>query len=215
MIRDSPLSRLTDGMRYWKENSVLIALTALIPFLVLYVDRPVIRWLRGDFKGSPLYHLVERVEPIVSFMSDGLVLTGLALALFLLGRYRRNSLERSGLLLLWSLVASSLLVHIPKHLFGRGRPNHDTGFLGPTFKGGYESFPSGHAATAFSFAFVMSHFYPRYRLLFYGFAIVVGLERIEDVHHFPADVVGGAVFGIVVAKVVLRLLGRSTKETVS
>lgn len=199
-------------MRYWKENRILIVLTASIPFLVLYVDRPVIRWLRGDFKGSLLYHAVERVEPFISLASDGLVLTGLALALFLLGRYWKSPLERSGRLLLWSVLGSSLLVHIPKHLFGRGRPNHDTGFLGPTLKGGYESFPSGHAATVFSLAFVLSHFYPRYRFLFYGFAIVVGLERIEDVHHFPSDVVGGAVFGIIVAKVVLGLFGRQDSE---
>lgn len=202
-------------MRFWKENSGLIILAVSIPFLVVFVDRPVIRWLRGDFKGSFLYNAVERVEPFIGLASDGLVLTGLALMLFLVGRRRKGSLEHSGRLLLWSVVASSLLVHIPKHLFGRGRPNHDTGFLGPTLKGGYESFPSGHAATVFSLAFMLSHCYPKYRVFFYGFAIMVGLQRIEDVHHFPSDVVGGAIFGIIVAKVVLRLLDRAARESSS
>lgn len=200
-------------MRFWKENKVLILLTMLLPLLMLFVDRPVIRWLTTEFKENyALYFIIERVEPFISIIADGFTLIGIAIILYVIGKYTSKHLETASRPLFWSLIASGVLVHVVKHLFGRGRPKHDAGFLGPTLKGGYESFPSGHATAAFCFAHVLSHYYPKYRFLFYGFAVVVGLERIEDAHHFPSDILGGAILGIVVGKWFIHKIDQSGGE---
>jgi membrane-associated phospholipid phosphatase len=85
---------------------------------------------------------------------------------------------------------------------GRARPRitHDTIFIGPSFRSGYDSFPSGHATVAFCLAYMLSSYYPKYRAVFYAFAVLVGIDRIQGFHHFPADVLGGIVVGTLVGE---------------
>jgi membrane-associated phospholipid phosphatase len=54
---------------------------------------------------------------------------------------------------------------------------------------------------AFCLAAILSRYYPSYWIPFYFFAVVEGLSRIDGASHFPADVMAGAIVGIVVAKV--------------
>jgi membrane-associated phospholipid phosphatase len=54
---------------------------------------------------------------------------------------------------------------------------------------------------AFCMAAILSRYYPRYWILFYFFAAVEGVARIDGTSHFPADVMAGAIVGIVIANV--------------
>ena len=67
------------------------------------------------------------------------------------------------------------------------------------------SFPSGHAATSFAAATVLSFARPRWAPAFYLLALAIGFSRVYVGVHYPLDVVGGAVLGIAVATA-LRLL---------
>ncbi|WP_028470638.1 phosphatase PAP2 family protein [Neptunomonas japonica] len=67
--------------------------------------------------------------------------------------------------------------------------------------------PSGHAAAAFVFASVMAHVYPSVALLAYVVAILIGTSRVVLGVHYPADIVAGAVVGIVCAKLCIGLVG--------
>lgn len=60
------------------------------------------------------------------------------------------------------------------------------------------SFPSGHTATAFAAATVLALFHPRLRVPALVVAAVVGFSRIYLGVHFWADVVVGAVFGVLI-----------------
>jgi len=69
------------------------------------------------------------------------------------------------------------------------------------------SFPSGHAATSFASAAVLSVFAPRLAPGFILLAAAIGFSRVYVGVHYPLDVVGGAVLGVAVAAVLLRLAG--------
>lgn len=60
------------------------------------------------------------------------------------------------------------------------------------------SFPSSHAANCFAAAGVLTWYFASGRNLFYIFALLVALSRIFLGVHYPSDVVGGAVLGILV-----------------
>jgi undecaprenyl-diphosphatase len=61
------------------------------------------------------------------------------------------------------------------------------------------SFPSGHATSTFGAAVAVSRMWPQTRVLWWTLAVLVGYSRIYLGHHYPLDVLGGAVLGIAVA----------------
>jgi undecaprenyl-diphosphatase len=65
------------------------------------------------------------------------------------------------------------------------------------------SFPSGHTAGAFGAALAISRLWPAGRVLWWSIAILMGYSRVYVGHHYPLDVVGGAVVGVLVALWVL------------
>jgi membrane-associated phospholipid phosphatase len=53
------------------------------------------------------------------------------------------------------------------------------------------SFPSGHAATAFSLAFCLSYLFPRFRIPLFCFAVTVAASRVIITSHYLSDAVAG------------------------
>src|SRR6266566_3123109 len=95
---------------------------------------------------------------------------------------------------------SLVVVEGMKYSFGRQRPDEGIG-NGEFFKGG-TSFPSEHAAAAWSVAGVVAHEYPGTftKILAYGLASLVDISRIKAQKHFPSDVAVGTVIGNLVAQ---------------
>jgi membrane-associated phospholipid phosphatase len=106
-------------------------------------------------------------------------------------------------------VAGAIVEGPVKLFFRRRRPFIDivrTVVVGK--KPGNWSFPSGHSATAFAGAWMLSKFLPRWRWLWYFIAALVGFSRIFVGAHYPGDVVSGSLFGMGLAELTHRLLSR-------
>src|SRR6266849_1653155 len=86
-------------------------------------------------------------------------------------------------------------VYAMKYAFGRERPLQDN-YRGRFGQGGV-SFPSEHAAAAWSIASVIAHEYPGplTSLFAYGLASAVSVSRITGKQHFPSDVLVGSAIG--------------------
>lgn len=72
------------------------------------------------------------------------------------------------------------------------------------------AFPSGHATSTFGAAVAVSRMWPSTRALWWAFAVLVGYSRIYLGHHYPFDVLGGAVLGVGIALWVLGGRHRAT-----
>jgi undecaprenyl-diphosphatase len=61
------------------------------------------------------------------------------------------------------------------------------------------SFPSGHAATSFAAATILSLAVPRLTPLWVLLAAAIAFSRVYVGVHYPLDIVGGAILGISIA----------------
>ena len=98
-------------------------------------------------------------------------------------------------------INSLLLVETAKYSLRRERPfqGNDSGHF---FQGGGTSFPSEHAAAAWSIAGVIAHEYPGplTKLMAYGLASAVSFSRVRARQHFLSDVFIGGMIGNLVAQ---------------
>lgn len=129
-----------------------------------------------------------------------------AAAFYFVGRATGNRRAKETGILGGEAVLDSLMVSSAiKAITQRPRPLHDGG-RGRFFSGG-NSFPSGHAMAAWSFATVVADEYSDRRLVkfgAYGLATVVSLARFTGNRHFLSEVLVGSVIGYGIGKYVYR-----------
>lgn len=110
-----------------------------------------------------------------------------------------------------SLVLSGVFVEVLKFVIGRARPIFFdefgiVGFFPGTFEWAFNSMPSGHTALSFAGLVMLGMLMPRFKVLTWGLAILIGLSRVAIGAHWPTDVILGAFVGMVAADVVLAVV---------
>jgi undecaprenyl-diphosphatase len=74
------------------------------------------------------------------------------------------------------------------------------------------AFPSGHAATSFAGATLLSFAFPKLAPYLYVLAAAVAFSRVYVGVHYPLDIVGGAVLGVVLAFGLRYLINRQRRR---
>lgn len=161
------------------------------------VDRRLYRIIHG----LPHSAVGDRYVSILSDLGEGLgwLAAGVALA-WLGGRTgRRAGLATS----LASLGTTYLVQRWVKPVFRRSRPwvGRDVAVVG--IRTTDPSFPSGHSASSFAAATAIAAYYPKASPLVFTLAGGVAASRVHLGHHFPSDVVAGAVLGVVAGGLVV------------
>jgi undecaprenyl-diphosphatase len=203
-------------MQFLKANKGSLLAVLLLPPFILYWDTAFIACMKSVHQNMPrLKSLLEPIDPFINVLSDGLTLFAIASALYIIGRLKQNGMAEVGRSLIIGFCSAGLTAQILKHLIGRARPRltDDALFIGPTLRSGFDSLPSGHTTIVFCFSFILSRYFPRFRLLFYSLAAIVGFERAEDLSHFPSDILAGAIIGILIGKTLIRLIDARDGKT--
>ncbi len=112
-----------------------------------------------------------------------------------------------GMSIITAILVDSSIHLIIKPLFARLRPCHAdppiTWLRLIAGCGGKYGFPSSHAANLFSQGIVIGTFYKRSQIYLYVIALLVCLSRVYLGVHYPSDVVGGAIYGALIAFILL------------
>ncbi|UYO00041.1 MAG: phosphatase PAP2 family protein [Devosia sp.] len=106
-----------------------------------------------------------------------------------------------------------LMTNLLKRLVGRGRPSEYDSVGAFSFQNifndwTFQSFPSGHSATAVAMAFAFGFVWPRLFPVLLVLGIVVAISRVPVGAHYPTDVFAGAVVGMLGAYLVRNLFAR-------
>jgi len=128
--------------------------------------------------------------------------------------------RRIGITLMILIVISTLLTGYIKCGIDRDRPDFD--YVGAPFpveisrdtyalfcEGGFDaSFPSGHAARSVIFGIILgyalSERFPRGAYLLFLYPVMISISRIYVLQHYPMDVIGGTIIGIMLAGVMAK-----------
>jgi hypothetical protein len=123
-------------------------------------------------------------------------MVGIGGGLYVLGHLTHDDHKiETGILAGEAAIDSLVPVYGMKYGLGRDRPLQDN-YQGKFFQGGV-SFPSEHAAAAWSIASVIAHEYPGplTSIFAYGLASAISVSRITAKQHFPSDVLVGSAIG--------------------
>lgn len=162
--------------------------------------------------GSLRSALFDALMPFITDKWNFIVPLGLLLLLVLFFRPRRDQI----------LVATAVAVvvladagtNFLKDLFQRIRPCHalsQVHLLAGAACTGTFSFPSNHASNIFALATFFSYNYRRLMIPCFITAALIGYSRVYLGAHYPADVIGGVVWGVLVGLAAATIARRLTR----
>lgn len=134
---------------------------------------------------------------------------------------RRWKLESIWIILAFVIcvVATDQLTNLTKEFFQRLRPSHEPLLEGLVhhvngYVGGRYGFVSGHSSNSFGFAMLSALLIRNryYSITVFSWAALVAYSRIYLGVHYPFDILGGTLLGILMAWLVYSLLERLRRK---
>jgi membrane-associated phospholipid phosphatase len=140
--------------------------------------------------------VADKVFEYSSYLAEGWIWIPYLLVIVLL-------FKKDAAFILINFLSSTILTQVPKNLFW---PNVNRPIASDipiskihTVPGvevhTYNSFPSGHTATAFTLFLITVYLFPNKKVLLAGaiYALICGYSRIYLGQHFPLDIAGGII----------------------
>lgn len=155
------------------------------------LDRNILDFIQNNIR-SPF---LDSTMPFITALGNaGVFWIVLCIILLITKKYRK-----AGIICALSLIATTILGDgIIKNLIQRARPFiQDTNVVLLIAKPITFSFPSGHTASSFAAAAALSTYIKPYGKLFFIPAALIAFSRLYLYVHFPSDVLGGIILGVI------------------
>ena len=191
---------------------MFLIITALVYFgITASFDQNIILFFSQNV-GDPTIDLIMQY---VTESGEVMWMLGFGILMLVIPKTRRV-----GITLMILIVISTLLTGYIKCGVDRDRPDFD--YQGAPFpvpiskdtfalfcEGGFNSsYPSGHAARSVIFAIIigyaLSERFPQGTYLLFIYPAIISISRIYVLQHYPMDVIGGTVIGIMLAGVMAK-----------
>lgn len=142
--------------------------------------------------------------PYVTYLGDIIVLLLIIVVLFFTGK------RKVALIAILGLIITSIIVSLIKPTVGELRPflvlQHVNLLV---YESGKYSFPSGHTSLAFTIATILglSYKFKNIKLIYIALVIaaIVGFSRVYVGVHYPGDILGGMIIGVLSGLASLKL----------
>ncbi|MEI8084753.1 MAG: phosphatase PAP2 family protein [Paludibacter sp.] len=139
----------------------------------------------------------------------------IAVLYMIIKHWKRESIWIILALIVCIVIADQVSSGLIKHLVERPRPSHAAHLNGLVhlvngYSGGLYGFVSSHAANSFGFALLSSLIFRHksYTILLFVWAVLTAYSRIYLGVHYPLDIVGGIMVGILAALLCFAIIKR-------
>lgn len=168
--------------------------------LLSWFDANVLLWIQDNLR-NPV--LTAFFKTITHLGDKGLIWILLTAFLLLFQKTKRIGIL-SGMALLGSLLINNVIL---KQLIARIRPYDVIPGLQLLIERQTDfSFPSGHAGSSFAAAVILYKELPKkYGIPALILAVLIAFSRLYVGVHYPTDIIGGAVTGILIALGIIRI----------
>ena len=161
------------------------------------IDNTILKFVENNMHTL----ILDKLMILVTTLGNGgLIWISVCVFLILNKKYRKI-----GIIALASLGLNAFLGEvIIKNIVERVRPTADVMTVASLIvKPLSYSFPSGHSASAFAAAGVLSYYFKKYSVCFYTLAALIAFSRIYLYVHYPSDVVGGIILGLLCSRLAI------------
>lgn len=170
------------------------------------IDKAIVDFIHYGLQCRPL----DFIMPKITMLGDaGLIWIVISVILISNKKYRKI-----GFSCILALIISVLFTDVTiKQFIQRARPITEYPITNPLIKIPTTfSFPSGHTSSSFAAAWVLYRSMDKYNVLYLILAASIAFSRMYLYVHYPSDIVGGILVGIISATLSMVLVNKYTKK---
>ncbi|MEG0995074.1 MAG: phosphatase PAP2 family protein [Bacilli bacterium] len=173
--------------------------------LINYVDKYILQLIK-TYLFNPFF---DYIMPLITMLGDnGLIWIIIALGLLIIKKYRKI-----GIMILVAITISFIICSvILKPMFNRPRPNEHLENIELLIKPPTDfSFPSGHTSVSIAGAFIIFYANKKMGILAYILAGLIAFSRMYLFVHYPSDILGGIIIGIISGVLAIKIINSLKK----